>query len=249
MLHVEIECKKAKGYAWSALLTNAGRTIIAAKWHLSAVLNGRLQIQLMDHACAIIDAKCQLKEAYTILRHIQKHAKQIRDSFVEDHAEHLVNTREITKVATVQQILHAEHQMITFWKLRKWLKGNEYAQLTHVLIPDEPDNLTHTTWTLIVDAQKLYRILTKEGQLHYHQAAETPLVCGPFAEKIGLFDDNEYCDTILHGTFDMSHLTTVSKVRDIIAGMCYPDPTKPTLSFDYTITDDDFFQAVFHTRE
>ena len=48
MLRAEIECKKTKGYAWSPLLANAGRTAIAAKWHLSAVLNNRLQIRLMD---------------------------------------------------------------------------------------------------------------------------------------------------------------------------------------------------------
>ena len=102
LLCAEIECKKVKGYTWSPLLANAGCTIIAAKWHLSAVLNGRLQIRLMDRACAIIDAKHQLKEAYTILHNVQKNAKQIRDSFLEDHAEHLANTKEITKAAAVQ---------------------------------------------------------------------------------------------------------------------------------------------------
>ena len=151
----------------------------------------------MDHAHTVIDAKWQLKEAHTILHNVQKQAKQIHDSFLEDHAKHLANTREITKAATVQQILHAERQTITFQKSGKWLKGTEYAQLTHVLIPDEPDNLPHTTWTPIIDAQELYSILMKEGQLHYHQAAETPLVNGPFAEQIGPFDDNDYCDAIL----------------------------------------------------
>ena len=101
-------CKKAKGYAWSPLLANAGRTIIAAKWHLSAVINGQLQIRLMDHAHTIIAAKKQLKDAYQTLQKVQKHARQIRDSFLEDRAKHLASTKEITKAAAVQQILHAE---------------------------------------------------------------------------------------------------------------------------------------------
>ena len=70
LIHTEIECKKAKGYAWLPLLANAGHTVIAAKWHLSAALNGRLQIQLMDCTCAIIAAKKQLKEAYTVLQKV-----------------------------------------------------------------------------------------------------------------------------------------------------------------------------------
>ena len=71
----------------------------------------------MDHACTIIDAKCQLKEAYTILCNVQKNAKKICVLFLEDHAEHLANTKEITKATAVQQILCAKHQTITFQKL------------------------------------------------------------------------------------------------------------------------------------
>ena len=145
LIHAEMECKKAKGYAWSPLLANAGCTVIAAKWHLSAVLNGSLQLCLMDRAHAIIPAKKQVKEAYTVLCKVQKHAKQIRDSFLEDHAEHLASTWEIMKAAAVQQILHAECQTTTFRKLGTWLKGHEYAQLTCVLVPGDANNLAQTT--------------------------------------------------------------------------------------------------------
>ena len=55
----------------------------------------------MDRAHAIIAAKKQLKEAYQTLHKVQKHAQQIRDSFLEDCAEHLASTTEITKAATV----------------------------------------------------------------------------------------------------------------------------------------------------
>ena len=80
------------------------------------------------------------------------------------------------------------------------MKENEYTQLTHVMVPDDPNDLDKTTWKTVVEAKELYDILTKEGQTHYHQAATTPLVNGPFARKIGPFDDNEYCDAILNGT-------------------------------------------------
>jgi hypothetical protein len=93
MLRAETDCKKPHGHAWSPLvLANAGRTVIAAKWHLSDVLNGRLTLPLWKRAQAIIDTKTQVKEAYQLLRTIQKHAKEIRDSFLEDRAEHLAET-------------------------------------------------------------------------------------------------------------------------------------------------------------
>ena len=173
----------------------------------------------MDHAKVIINAKKQLKEAYTTLRKVQKNAKQIRDSFLMDRAKHLAHTRNMHKAAAVQQLLRTEHQAITFRKLGSWLKEKEYTQLTRVLIPDDPTDLATTTWKTVVEAQELYDILTKEGQTNYHQAADTPLVNSPFAAKIGPFDDNEYCDAILNGTFDMSAVDTMPEVRNIISGM------------------------------
>ena len=59
--------------------------------------------------------------------------------------EHLASTREIMKAVAVQQILWAECQMTTFQKLGTWLKGHEYAQLTCVLVPNDANNLAHTT--------------------------------------------------------------------------------------------------------
>ena len=96
-----MECKKARGHAWLPLLANAGHTFIATKWHLSAVLNGHLQIRLLDCAQAIINAKKQLKEAYATLRKVQKNAKQIQDSFLMNRAKHLANTSNIHKAAAV----------------------------------------------------------------------------------------------------------------------------------------------------
>ena len=90
-------------------------------------------------------------------------------------------------MAAVKQIMHAECQTITFQKLGKWSKGHKYSQLTLVLVPDDANNLVHTTWKSIVDAQELYKLLTTEGQLHYRQAAKTQLVKGPFSTKIGPF--------------------------------------------------------------
>ena len=80
---------------------------------------------------------------------------------MKDQTEHLATTRDIAKAAAVQHLLCAEHQASTFQKLSKWLKGDEYAQLTSVLIPDDPTNLTHTTWTSVVEAQALHDVLTK----------------------------------------------------------------------------------------
>ena len=151
------------------------------------------------------------------------------------------------KAQALQQLLQVEQQELTFQKLGRWLKGNEYQELTRVLIPDQPHDLCTTTWTSIVDADELHDVLTKEGQMHYQQAASSPLVSGPIGEKIGPFDDNTHGDDILNGTFDLSNIDEMQEVKDIIYGMQYPDPCHPTPTFDTTIEHDQFYQAVYHT--
>jgi hypothetical protein len=86
---------------------------------------------------------------------------------------------------------------------------------------------------------------------HYHQeAAETPFVSGPIASKIGQFADNDYCDTVLNGTFEFEDLLAErTEVQDLIKGMRYPDPTCPTASIDTTPTYEGFQSAIKNAGE
>jgi hypothetical protein len=249
LLAAERDCKKAKGYDWSPLLANAGRTVIAAKWHLSDLLNDRIHLPLWEHSEAVIQAKRQMKEAYAMLRRIQSNAKQIRETFLEDLAAHLAETRRMDKATVIKQLLRAERQSIIFKRLGIWVKGREHHNLDRILVPDDPDNLQDTTWTSVVEATALYEVLNHAGQQHFRQASSTPFVTGPIADRFGPFADNHYCDAILNGTFDMSDLSMEIEVQDIITGMRYPDPTSPTGPIDTAITTEHFSQAVAHTRE
>jgi hypothetical protein len=53
-------------------------------------------------------AQQQVKEAYAALREVQQNARAIRDQFLEDHAEHLAETKNMTKAAALRQLLRAE---------------------------------------------------------------------------------------------------------------------------------------------
>ena len=229
MLWAERKCKNAKGHAWSPLLANAGRTVIAAKWHLSDVRNGRYQLPPnIPRADAIKNAKAKIKEAYALLRQVQDNAKQIRDSFLEDRAEHLADTQNITKEAALRKLIAAERQSSIFKRLGFYLKGDEHVKMNRILVPDDPDDMENTSWSAVVEAQALFEVLTKASQDHFHQAANTPFVSGPIADMIGPFDENAYCEEILNGTFDLSKIEERIEVKDLVRGMRFPDPSNPT---------------------
>jgi hypothetical protein len=50
MLRAERDFKRAKGHAWSPILPHAGKTVIAAKWHLSDVRLGQIPIPPGSHS-------------------------------------------------------------------------------------------------------------------------------------------------------------------------------------------------------
>jgi hypothetical protein len=222
--------------------------VIAAKWHLSNVIHGRYQLTLWNRAEEILRAKAQVKAAYVVLRQVQKDARKIRDTFLEDRAEHLAETQHITKATALRQLLRAEKQAAIFRRLGLWLKDDEHIKLDRLLVPDDPNN-TAATWSTIVEALDLFDVLTTDGQNHFRQAANTPFVTGPLANKLGPFADNEHSDAILQGTFDATSLTNVPEVRAIIKGMQYPDPTNPTPPIPTNITVEQFAGAMKHTRE
>ena len=129
----------------------------------------------------------------------------------------------------------------------QWWKENEFAQFTCVLVPEHSNALLTTTWKTVSNANVLHDVLTKDGQTQYRQAADSPLVQGPIASFISPFDDNKYGDAILNGTFNLNGIWEMVEVKDIIQGMCYPDPKHPTPEFDTVITADQFSRAIYNT--
>ena len=251
LLWAERHCKRAKGpHDWSPLLASAGQTVITAKWSLSNIIHGRTHIPPnVLRETAISKAKSLITEAYKTLRKVQKNARRIRESFLEDRAEHLAETREISKAVALRQLLTAERSSSIFKRLGIWFQSTEYTTLDRMLVPDNPDDLPNTTWSTVIESQALFEVLTKDCQEHFYQAAETPFVTGPVADKIGPFADNEYCEAVLNGTFDFTDIAEITEVKDLISGMQYPDPANPTPMIDSTIDAEGFISAISHTRE
>ena len=204
----------------------------------------------MTRESAINAARAQIQAAYGVLRQVQQNASKIRETFLEDRAEHLAATRDgVTKAVALRQLIAAERSSSIFKRLGIWIKGKEYVTMDRILVPDDPENMEDTTWSSIIEAQALFEVLTKDSQEHFHQAAETPFVSGPIASKIGPFADNDYCDAVLNGTFEFEDLSDRTEVNELIKGMRYPDPESPTPCIDTHLTYEGLQSAIMNTRE
>jgi hypothetical protein len=151
--------------------------VIAAKWNLSNIMKGRTTIPMnVSRDEAITKVRSQIKDAYALLRKVQKNAKQIRETFLDDCATHLEETRAITKAAARHQLISAEQSSSIFKRLGIWFKGKEYTSMDRMLVPEDPDDLKNTTWSSVIEAQALFEVITKDCQKYFQQAEETPFV-------------------------------------------------------------------------
>jgi hypothetical protein len=121
--------------------------------------------------------------------------------------------------------------------------------MDRMLVPDDPDDLQNTTWSSVIEAQALFEVLTKDCQKHFQQAEAAPFVTGPIADKIGPFNNNEYCDAVLEGRFDFEELAECMEVQDFVRGLQYLDTASPTPLIDTMLDEEGFISAIAHTRE
>jgi hypothetical protein len=88
-----------------------------------------------------------------------------------------------------------------------------------MLATDDPTDMENTTWSMVIEAQALFKVLTKDCVEHFYQASDTPFVTGPIAKKIGPFADNEYYEAVLDDTFNFTDIAEIREVTDLIKGM------------------------------
>ena len=69
----------------------------------------------MTRESAINTARAQIQNAYGVLRQVQQNASKIRETFLEDRAEHLAATRDgVTKAVALRQLIAAERSSSIF---------------------------------------------------------------------------------------------------------------------------------------
>jgi hypothetical protein len=106
---------------------------------------------------AITKARSQIKDASSLIRKVQKNAKQITETFLEDCATHLEEMHAITKAAALQQLISAERSSSVFKLLGICFKGKEYMSMDRMLVPDDPDDIKNTTWSSVLKHRRCLR--------------------------------------------------------------------------------------------
>ena len=79
-----------------------------------------------------------------------------------------------------------------------------------------------TGWRSVTTPAELFQTLLARNISHLAQAKDTPFVAGTLGHQLHPFAQNQFSESILNGTADLSNLHLSASIHDCIQEMCFP---------------------------
>ena len=226
MLHAEKQCRFLGRDPWSPRLKQARLKVEIYKLSLSQArtqTDYSTQItkllathtELLDLPTLIPDIKPLLKLAQLELRATLKQASHERQKFLQTKQTAAASSQDPKEIAKWKHIQKAEDIKTMYAKLR-FIRKNSTQQtgLSRLEVPvniDE-DPKTCTTWKTVDSPEEITQYLLARNQKHFGQAAGTPFTISPLNEIIDFGASTTSCEAILTGTFDASHVDSLTQL-------------------------------------
>lgn len=107
-------------------------------------------------------------------------------------------------------------------KLRKYAKGEIRSRLDRVEVPTRDSDGEIIGWRSVTAPAELFKTLLAQNVTHFSQAKDTPFVTGPLGQKLHPFEQNQFSESILQGTVNLTGLSLNTAIHACIQEMCFP---------------------------
>jgi hypothetical protein len=108
-------------------------------------------------------------------------------------------------------------------KLRKYAKGEIRSGLDRVEVPTRDSDGEIIGWRFVTAPAELFKTLLAQNVAHFSQAKDTPLVTGPLGQKLHPFEQNQFSESILQGTINLTGLFLNTAIHACTQEMCFPN--------------------------
>ena len=239
------------GYAWSPTLAEAGqhitfwRNCLRSAKHQQDPFRFLIPSQLQLHGIAhpglsLEFYKSRLDDAWTNIFMVQVNACQLRQEFLASLLPDAERNEEKKKVAKLKAIQQAEYMKKLWPKLWKYAKGEIRSGLDRVEIPTRDSDGEITGWRSVTSPTELFEKLLAQNISHFSQAKDTPFITGSLGQLLHPFEQNQFSESILHGTVDLSNLTLSDSIHACIQEMCFPPQEDGSDPVSNVISPEDF---------
>ena len=153
---------------------------------------------------------------------VQDNAQVLRHEFLASLLSEAEQADERKKVAKLKAIQQAEYMKKLWPKLRKYAKGEIRSGLNRVEVPTQDSDGEIIGWRSVTAPAELFKTLLARNETHFSQAKETPFVTGPLGQKLHPFEKNQFSESILQGTINLTGLSLSTAINACIQEMCFP---------------------------
>ena len=134
--------------------------------------------------------------------------------------------------------------MAELWpRLRKYAKGEVRSGLNKIEIPVCDSSGEIIDFRTVSDASEMFQHLIHCNSQHFSQAENTPFVNGIFGKHLHPFQQNEFSESILEGTIDLTRFEINSAIAACISEMKFPVGENGSDTIKSTLTIDEFKQG------
>ena len=113
--------------------------------------------------------------------------------------------------------------MTKLWpKLRKYAKGEIRSGLDRVEVPTRDSDGEIIGWHSVTAPAELFKTLLARNVTHLSQAKDTTFVTGPLGQKLHPFEQNQFSESILQGTINLTGLSLNTAIHACIQEICFP---------------------------
>jgi hypothetical protein len=128
----------------------------------------------------------------------------------------------------------------TMAKAQEICKGGNLLCLDQVEIPTQVSDGEITGWRSVTAPTELFQTLLAQNLTHFAQAKDTPFVAGTLGQQLHPFAQDQFSESILHGTVDLSNLHLSASMHDCIHEMCFPPGEDGSGPVSNVISPEDF---------
>jgi hypothetical protein len=122
----------------------------------------------------------------------------------------------------LKAILKAEYMKKLWPKLRKYAKGETHSGLDRVEIPTQDSGGEITGWHAVTAPTELFQTLLAQNLSHFTLTKDTLFVAGTRGQQLHPFEQNQFSESILDGTVDLSNFNLSVSICACMQEMCFP---------------------------
>jgi hypothetical protein len=195
------------GKPYSDALVQAARNLHNAKHDLSVLRRSSTPVDSKDETDHLIT---RIKQAYTLLKDVQRDAEKLRESFLLKLADKRAQEWNLTSSAALNVIIASESSRKTYARHGRYMTNVSKGGICAIAVPNPQYGATieeseRVGWLEIDNIETMFSLILRQNAKLLMRSSNTPFATGMLPTECGFDGEGDMATTILNGTLSQAN--------------------------------------------